>query len=268
MNNNQLKCVVVIPVYKVALNETEASSFKQALRILQNYTVVLLTHKSLNLTEYFAIAEQQKKTILVELFPKHFFRNISGYNNLMMSRLLYFRFKEYTHMLVYQLDAWVFSDKLSEWILKEYDYVGAPSFDHLDHFEPQKAWIGNGGFSLRRIKTFYEQYNGLSWYQKYIRTCLLHKNNAVKRFIETGFLIIQAFLLKNNLCFGFQRTKHEDLFWTHLNTLKIPEYSEAIQFSFEKFPGMLFEQNDRKLPFGCHAWEKFELESFWKNYIP
>ena len=42
---------------------------------------------------------------------------------------------------------------------------------------------------------------------------------------------------------------------------------EAIAFSFELSPSYLYKLNGNYLPFGCHAWYKYEYENFWKQHI-
>lgn len=41
----------------------------------------------------------------------------------------------------------------------------------------------------------------------------------------------------------------------------------AMKFSFEVHPEVLYELNDKQLPFGCHAYLKYNPE-FWKKFIP
>ena len=66
-------------------------------------------------------------------------------------------------------------------------------------------------------------------------------------------------------------TMHEDVFWSlyvpSLNPFfKLPNIYTALKFSFEKFPSKCFKENNQQLPFGCHAWGKYEFE-FWKPFI-
>lgn len=51
-----------------------------------------------------------------------------------------------------------------------------------------------------------------------------------------------------------------------LNT-NIPEFNDAIKFAFEKNPSKLYIRNSRQLPFGCHAFMKYEYIDFWKEHI-
>jgi len=65
--------------------------------------------------------------------------------------------------------------------------------------------------------------------------------------------------------------KNEDFYWSVIipffaKNFKRPTVQEALGFAFECFPKQCYEQNNRQLPFGCHAWEKYEPE-FWKAFI-
>lgn len=46
----------------------------------------------------------------------------------------------------------------------------------------------------------------------------------------------------------------------------LPSCEEASYFSFEVNPSYLYDLNG-KLPFGCHAFEKWESDIFWSKYI-
>lgn len=261
------ECVVIVPVYKACLSAEERASFIQCLKVLHSFDIVLAGPENIKKETYLDLSKQASKEIRFTLFPNYYFKSISGYNNLLLSRMFYSHFNKYEYLLIYQLDAWVFRDDLSIWCQKGWDYIGAPSFDHLDVFEPEGTWIGNGGLSLRKTKAFLLEFKGFVWYETYVRVSLLHKESLIKRLIETLLLLIQAFVLKHGGMLVFRRIKYEDLFWTHIGNLRIPDFQLALEFSFEKFPSQLFERNQNKLPFGCHAWSTFEYESFWKNYI-
>jgi hypothetical protein len=64
---------------------------------------------------------------------------------------------------------------------------------------------------------------------------------------------------------------HEDLFWSFharklLPTFKIPTPQEAVAFAFEMAPRYCFRQNSNQLPFGCHAWARYDRD-FWIPYL-
>lgn len=232
---------VVIPVYRKTLSRTEEISFCQCLKILSKYDIYIIAPQELDISRYL----QYSTSLQVERFADKYFRSISGYNQLLLSPLLYKRFLSYEYLLIYQLDAYVFSDRLSEWCQKKYDYVGAPWIASV----PLKAGksllfdlrpyllnkVGNGGLSLRKTAVFY----------------------SISCLIRPFTLFIR---------------KNEDFIWSFIGG-KFPFYFckpshiEALEFAFELKPSDAYEMNHYKLPFGCHAWEKYEPE-FWKKFIP
>jgi hypothetical protein len=87
-------------------------------------------------------------------------------------------------MLIYQLDAWVFKDDLMKWCNKGYDYIGAPWFEDFGSYEKgKKLWrVGNGGFSLRKIKYFCKV---LSWKWPVIKP-------KIKNLFNVHFLLFRS----------------------------------------------------------------------------
>ncbi|ASW75057.1 hypothetical protein IQ37_00325 [Chryseobacterium piperi] len=257
-----MKNVIVIPIYKVRLTEYEITSLKQCFKILGKHPIKFVAPNNLDLSVYNNVLE---KPIEVEYFNSHFFKNISGYNQLMLSKEFYERFSHYNYMLVYQLDCYVFRDELDFWCLKGYDYIGAPWLDYrfysMRKTEKLKFLIkrlannkvlgkkyvnkdtlvynvGNGGFSLRKISKFLE----------------------TLRFTSKD--IIEDFSKSNEP----SEIKNEDIFWSfEAKNIKKPNYKIAAKFSLEQHPFLGMRLNSNQLPFGCHAWDK--KYSFWKDYI-
>ena len=129
-------------------------------------------------------------------------------------------------MIIYQLDAWIFEDKLDYFMDMGYDYIGAI---HLVGFKNREGENGNGGFSLRKVKTF---------------------TDVCKKTDFSPYRALED-------CVFTQALKH--LF--NLAPLKV-----CRQFSFQDTPSIFFKQNGNKLPMGCHAFRKFNWQ-FWKKYI-
>lgn len=60
---------------------------------------------------------------------------------------------------------------------------------------------------------------------------------------------------------------NEDLFWglfvpARCSFFKVPRAQDAIAFAFEAHPDYLYQLNQRVLPFGCHAWQRYQPK-FW-----
>ena len=167
------KVVVLIPIYKAEITHFEKISLMQCVKILSKYPIKFFAPENLDLKNYSEIYPN----LSVEVFDPVFFKNIQTYNNLMLSSIFYKRFIGYKYMLIYQLDAFVFRDELEFWCNKGFDYIGSPWFDHnlINNihqslfqskyllikffkrlfFSNNKNFVGNGGLSLRRVKTLY-----------------------------------------------------------------------------------------------------------------
>jgi hypothetical protein len=264
--------VVVIPVYKDFLTKNEKVSLNRCLKILGSHEIVFVSPETLSLFAYKKKVENFKLDFKVHLFADSFFTGIDAYNKLMLSKKFYERFSEYDFMLIYQLDAYVFRDELIGWCEKDFDYIGAPLIGNFyDSTFTKTMRVGNGGFSLRKISTFLTAY-------KFDRNLLsipeIIKRNSVfkKPWTRIPLLILMIFGYKNNLSyFASNWNYNEDDFWSEFldNTsfqLKKPTPVEAMKFAFERFPDKCFEII-KTLPFGCHAWDKYDFELFWKKYI-
>lgn len=71
--------------------------------------------------------------------------------------------------------------------------------------------------------------------------------------------------------FDGQKRGNEDTIWSNLFQetrvqIKAPNFEKGLGFSFEQSPDYLLRQNNNTLPFGCHAWWKYNMD-FWQPYI-
>lgn len=265
---------IVVPIYKTSPSSSELASFRQVLKVLAKYDLFIYTYEGLDLSIYYSEAEKLNKSINVEYFNRDFFSSIKGYNRLCLTIDFYKRVSSFKYMLIYQLDAWVFRDELEFWCNRGYDYVGAPFFTNFgSHEDGNKLWaVGNGGFSLRRISYVM----GILSY-KFPINLKVELNKGFNEFIKSCLKII-----------GFHNTmqwyiKHvsnninEDYFISiYLGAISnkrkrflphLPSPFDAAAFSFEQSPSYLYKLIGEKLPFGCHAFEKYEYLTFWRNFI-
>lgn len=262
---------VVIPVYKSSPSEDERRSLLQCIKILGRYDILLVCPEGVDMTEYHQIAGD---AVLTEKrFPAEYFRSIDGYNALMTSEFFYRTFESWRYILIYQLDAWVFSDQLEAWCAKGYDYVGAPWFEDWGfRSEGKKLWrVGNGGLSLRRVRKFVTLTSPRTILRG-PREIFAKEYKGPKDFFTC---LKRIFGGKGNNMQGYRKemeTYYEDVYFClHIHperlSLKMPDVREAAEFSIEKSPAYLFEHIGARLPFGCHAWRKYDYDSFWSHYI-
>lgn len=216
--------VVVIPYYHSDLTECEEISFQSCLSVLKNYPIVLVIPQKIS-RESCPTGEN----LSYEVVPDFWLESIESYNQMMLTKEFYIRFDKYEYMLVFQLDAFVFFDSL-DWFCKlQYDYIGAPwlrGWKYLRDMDHGVWHVGNGGFSLRKISTFIN--------------------------------ILNTQQIQNT-------REQEDLFWASRSSeqFKVAPLEIALQFSFEQDVRQCFLQNKSRLPFGCHAWEKYDFD-FWR----
>ncbi len=252
---------VTIPIYKTVIEGSELISLSQCIKILGNYPIVFFAPKSLD-TSYYESFCLNKIVFTVERFENVYFENIEGYNRLMLSVDFYKRFKQFKYILLYQLDAFVFRDDLTYWCNQNYAYLAAPIVDidtpeHkddgmkiLENYRKLLDFINrlgfkrvgykpivNGGLSLRKVASFIVL---LTLLQRKAELWKIYKYN------EDGF-----FSYWFNVFFFFWR---------------MPTISEALMFSWELQPRECFALNNKKLPLGCHAFEKYDF-CFWQPFI-
>ena len=249
--DNKNYCIVV-PVYKEQLSDTEQISLKSLYRETNGYKhTYLVCPEGINIDEYKKIYPNIHKIEFNEIF----FKNIYTYSQLCLSYMFYNQFSIYDYMLIYQLDAYLFKDDIQNWVNLDMDYIGAPIFSELSgwpHLKKTKtAQVGNGGISLRKIRTF-----------RY-----LTDPNSKFRLVNTLF---QEELSK---------VIYEDVYFCQIVNhiygfdLKIPEPSKALEFawdqSLEHIKKLLENANVKLTPMGCHGWQKSkESLLFWKELIP
>lgn len=263
---SSLPNIIVIPIHKSTPTEDEMMSLRQCALVFKGHPICIVCPKELNVTTYCNVLSYFEANWTIERFQPQFFDGIRGYNLLMLDKAFYKRFADYQYMLMYQLDAWVFRDELDYWCNKEYDYIGAPWIETNKNGELVLTGVGNGGFSLRRVQHFIDvlSHKGPVRNSSQLNISPSFKNNIYKLFYSLGYQNTISYYKKDPTLF-------EDIFLSiFLSNTKLrantPSPDEASRFAFEKQPSFLFSKNGQ-LPFGCHAWKKYEYDSFWINYI-
>lgn len=218
---------IVIPYYHIDLNELETVSWKQALKIFANRKVILVVPDDMPEEDY-----PEEPDLLYEVVPSVWMQSVSTYNRMMLDKNFYKRFCAYEYILIYQLDAFVFRDELDRFCAYGYDYIGAPWLGgsrYFKNFEQCVWYVGNGGLSLRKVQ-------------------------AALNILE----------IEDTSAFDLP----EDVFWASCDGEKfqVAPVELALQFSFETNVRKCYQLNGEQLPFGCHAWERYDFE-FWKTYI-
>lgn len=252
------KAVVIVPIYKTALNGYEMLSLKRSVKILGSHPFAIVCPHGLDLSPL----QDLLNTVQYETksFNPDYFTGLEGYNRLMLSEEFYDSLSSYEYLLICQTDVYVFEDKLEYWCNKGYDYIGAPWIaskqnffkkleltvknlvkkkkKNTDHFFK----VGNGGFSLRKTETMIRI---VTTQKDKIEYALQHRDERNYHIEDVYFSMAAP-----------QNTE-----------MKIPDYMEAVDFAMDRKPHLAFKLNNNKLPFACHRFFNKNVDKFWLPII-
>jgi len=255
---------IVIPLYNKHLKPDESISLRQLDKHLKKYPKYFLSPNNLRAKE---LDRPGYRTIR---FDKSYFTGREPYNKLLLQKDFYLAFKKYKYILIYQLDALVFSDKLLYWCNKGYDYISSPWFASKIGFFTNKKNSpksgGNGGFSLRSVPKSIKVLEKVQ---------LLTKRKATNTIVRKLWFLSAVLTGKSHKIWlnalADNYPFNEDGFWSleapkYLPGFKVAPFKEALKFGFETHPAMSFKLNGGKLPFGCHAWARYDRK-FWEKHL-
>jgi hypothetical protein len=265
---------IVTPFYRAQLTPDEEISLTHLRRHLGSYDKFLVSPQGLRAS---------LPGFGVKRFGDRYFRNAKTYSALLINREFYQAFSDYEYILIYQLDALVFSDQLPAWCREGYDYIGAPWFPcaYTPHITAPK--VGNGGFSLRKVESCLRVLEAPAlgrtywvdpdeYWDAFRAAAPLHKRiaNLPRKYLKRWYAFnspkraISRALKNSDVII-------EDEFWSNRAPSIDPSFSvapvdAALRFSFEAEPRMCFRMTGNVLPFGCHAWDRTDRE-FWEPYL-
>lgn len=258
---NKQYCIV-IPIWKKELDCVEKISLKRLKKVLIDDKgkdnippdVYLVCPKDLDTSNYEKIYSSQKlhiKLLKKEFDPKYF-ASTATYSQLCISYDFYNTFSDYEYMLIYQLDCYLFEDKISDWCNKGYDYIGGPiistdcGWDTVKESRKGKKWtpyVGNGGFSLRKISTFKE---------------ITDPNGELRTKYKLTDTILKKVIFEDKyFC--------NDLY--NIYGLDIPDWEEALYFGIDMSVDVIYNYFKwTGKPMGIHSVDK--NIRWWKKVIP
>ena len=264
------RVAVVVPLStRSELTSEEQISLRHLVHFLGDYDKFLVVPKS---------HQMKLPGFGIKPFDNKFFGSASAHSKLLLSPIFYKTFMDYTFILIYHLDALVFSDQLTHWCEMDYDFIGPPWIKH-----PEAPYagnltyegkVGNGGFSLRRIEAFLKVIYSKKYFihpSEYWDVTYAKKPNYI-HYLDFPKKIIKHLGIRNNARWEMSRyTRNEESFWanraiSYYPQFKIPPVEVALRFAFECVPKYCFQQNNYTLPFGCHAWHKYDRD-FWEPYL-
>ena len=242
--NSSSSVEIVIPIYKEILTNKENALIKTSVRLLEDYSTTFFCPQGLNIDFYCNQFPKAK----FKFFDAVSFSSVKAYSRLLMTKEFYGSFSDKVFLLIVQPDVLLLRDDLQYWLESPFDYVGAPWPNGLKlsirmkRFMvgadglPMTAYVGNGGFSLRRIS-------------KCLNLLDEHKDVA-DWFLASG--------------------SNEDLFFAFMGLLSkdfvMPNQVTASLFAMEMAPEHFYQLNGLRLPMGIHAYGEYSPD-FWKAHL-
>jgi len=251
-----MSVVIVIPTHRSRLERFEHVALARCVEVLRGKPLVMVLPADADPAPLREVSPQ----LQFERFAPECFRSVADYNGLLLSDEFYARFASFDHMLIHQLDAFVFRDELDAW------YIGAPWLPRprlpspwargvlgvkrrlyrlLDRGYPGGGvrhaqydyTAGNGGFSLRRIAVL---------------------RSMLKRFAARlePYRRYDHHSLGEDIFFCVETNRYR----TQVRTAPLPV---AARFAWESAPMAAAQLTGGALPFGCHGWNRLHRE-YWR----
>jgi hypothetical protein len=241
--------------------------------VLPDYPVIIVCPAGLDISKYREVLGPM--ILRTVSFHEKFFSGIRNYNKLLLMQAFYKEFLDFDFMMLHHTDAFIFRDEMEYWLSRNFDNIGAPMYEYDGTLNPTKfICCGNGGLSLRKVRTFYEiagSYRPVYRPADIWRNFLLYSWKG--RVARAGYYMSMLLTLGSRMNSRFNRIKvNEDVIWSHyvpkyFEEFRNASFEDGYKFSMEFNCDKLLAMNGNRLPFGCHGWYKPLFIDFWRPHI-
>jgi hypothetical protein len=216
-------------------------------------------------------------------FSGKYFGSAAAHGRLLYSPFFYRRFADYRYIFFYHLDSLAFSDQLMEWCATGVDYIGPPWLKCDDSPWVQRSRVGNGGFTLLKVESAlkvlrerYREKTSTYWIDLFMRIAAgMPWVIALFRTLQPRFPRFKPISVPLSEWDKMQdpapHRRNNDIFWSddavrYVPSFRVASLEEGLRFAFEVAPSMCLEMNGGKMPFGCHAWARYDRK-FWEPHL-
>lgn len=252
--NNKYNFNIIVPVYE-ELNLVAKTSLSSLYKYIKDdYDVFFLIpkgneHIRSSITEY--LSELNTTQFKFYELDSKWFQSKSTYSSLLLTSEFYKIWMEmgYEKSFIFQTDCYLFRDEFEKWANTNYNFIGAPVIATNSDWGYYGGYVGNGGFSMRDNRFFYNIFN---------------RNN--KLWKEHGNELESKRLEKHS---GQRYIDYEDIFICRLLTkyiyVNIPSPKRAAEFAYDRNPFECQEHYKVDCPMVAH---NYMLQvGYWKDYI-
>jgi hypothetical protein len=235
---------IVLPIHRPSLEADVIEDVDRSVELLRHGDWHLIAPRSMDTSFY----ETRYGKPIIRV-PDDCLASVQNYSRLLLTDEFYAAFAQYEYMLVVQDDVFVVRDDLPHWLSRRLDYIGAPwprghefalSMSHRPGIRGQKlrVYVGNGGFSLRRI--------------------------AACRQLLAEFAEEVAGLRENE----FSEDTFFGLFGQVSERFVLPSLREAAGFAWEAYLPHMYALCQGQLPMAIHGHRRFDPEFFDDIILP
>ena len=254
------------------LTEVERISMRHLLHYLGSYDKYLLAPSGMKF---------EINGFKTQFFSRKFFGSAAAHGKLLGTRAFYKRFLDYDYIFFYHLDSLVFSDQLGAWCARGLDYIGPPWICCKETPWVDRPRVGNGGFTLLRVenalKALTNRYLNqpssfwldlfTMWAPRWLIRLLKKLEVKFPNSRIIACLVWEWRAVENPAALR----RNNDIFWSDMAVRYLPEFKvasleEGLRFAFEAAPRTCMEMSGGNVPFGCHAWERYD-RAFWMDYL-
>jgi hypothetical protein len=267
-----LAAIVVPTSMRPVFSPDEETSLRHLIHFLGNYD------------RYFVVPNRtslSRPGFGVEPFPARYFGSRLAHVRLMMSEQFFARFRRYKYILMHHLDALVLSDRLAQWCETDLDFIGAPWLLCDESPGVDRSRVGNGGFALMKVESalnvLRSRRPAVDPEEYWRKLCAV--TPPLRRWLQLPWRYFKRLAIFNDVRWDVRRWlwSHRgmggmsDYFWAdeavkYWPQFRVASFEQGLEFAFEVAPRLCFELNNRRLPFGCHAWARND-RTFWEPYL-
>lgn len=267
------KVAIVVPLSsRPGLQEEEEISLRQLVHHLGPYEKFLMMPEGMDL---------EIEGFKAQVYPRKYFGSAAAHGKLLGSRSLYRDFLDYEYIFFYHLDSLVFRDELMEWCDKDIDYIGPPWINCEDSPWVDRPRVGNGGFTLLRVDSAMKALTNrylmkptTYWFDLFTShapACLIAGLGKLEAKFPNWRMVGTLMREWREMEDPASVNRHNDVFWADMAVMyepgfKVASLEDGLKFAFEVSPRTCLEMNGGEMPFGCHAWARYD-RAFWEPFL-
>ena len=211
-------------------------------------------------------------------FDTKYFGSVAAHCAFQMSEDFFEGFSDYDYIFMYHLDCLVFSNQLEYWCDQGWDYIGAPWMPGPDAPWLNKPRVGNGGFALFNVQNCLKvlrsnryNFDPMTRFKQTWRETPTMKGRLAKmpKLALRWFHPFNG--VKQRIKVWLDCELGSDFFWADDAVRFDPQFRVAdvdsgVRFAFETEPRTCFKMTGGQMPFGCHAWARYD-RAFWEPHL-